>query len=289
MIKSFSDTGSGGNFTISGCGETGRQLAVSDDYMKILWNNSEHTLKISVDGIPVSLAPESVLCATYSQRLRCENLPRKDEIWLLAFNQAFYCIHTNDSEVSCSGLLFFGSNQTPVIRLPEPLHEVIGRAIDMLKAEFDQQDQNQEEMLRLLLKQIIIRCTRLARTQLLGEDAASHHPENINLVRRFNVLVEEHFRTKKQVSDYAGMMYKSSKTISNVFSKVSDKSPLQIIHERIALEARRLLLYTDKTSREIGFELGFDDPAQFSRFFKKMTSETTGSFKEKHQNITITG
>lgn len=286
MEKSFSEPGSGAVFTISDCGVFGQQLAASDAFMKILWNNSGKQLKVSVDGIPASIPPESVLFATYTQRLRYDGDIHSDEIWLLAFNQAFYCIHTNDSEVSCSGLLFFGSNQTPVIRLPEVLNEAIGGAIEMIKEEFDQQDQNQEEMLRLLLKQIIIRCTRLARIQLLGEDAAAHHPENINLVRRFNVLVEEHFRTKKQVSDYASIMYKSSKTIGNVFSKVSNKSPLQVIHERVALEARRLLLYTDKNSREIGFDLGFEDPAQFSRFFKKMTSETTISFKEKHSHTT---
>lgn len=98
----------------------------------------------------------------------------------------------------------------------------------------------------------------------------------------FNVLVEEHFKTHRQVADYAGRMNRSPKTITNIFSLHSDKSPLQIIHERLILEAKRLLLYTDKSSKEIAAELGFDDPSQFSKFFKKYTNIPAQQFREEN-------
>ncbi len=56
-----------------------------------------------------------------------------------------------------------------------------------------------------------------------------------DIVREFNFLVEQHFRKIHSVKEYAQMHYKSPKTLSNIFSKFSDKTPLQFIHERRSL------------------------------------------------------
>lgn len=192
------------------------------------------------------------------------------------FNREFYCVHTNDSEVSCNGLLFFGSNNTPVLTISEDERRRLRILFSVLQEEFEENDSNQEEMLRILLKRFIIRCTRLAREQILK------NPEkqlDVDLIREFNVLVEEHFKQKKSVGEYAELLYKSPKTITNVFSKYSDDTPLQVIHKRVIMEAKRMLLYTDKTAKEIGFELGYSDPAQFSKLFKNHTGFTTTEFK----------
>jgi len=65
------------------------------------------------------------------------------------------------------------------------------------------------------------------------------------------------------------LLNKSPKTLSNVFSKIGQKTPLQYINDRKMLEARRLLKYTDKSVKEITYELGYEDVQTFSRFFKK--------------------
>jgi len=130
------------------------------------------------------------------------------------------------------------------------------------------------------LKRFIIRCTRLARRQLLK---SADKQEDINLVRAFNVLVEEHFREKKTIADYADLLFKSPKTLSNVFSKVSKTSPLQVIHERITTEAKRLLLYTDMSIKSIGYELGYEEYAQFSKFFKKTVGIGPSEFRQANR------
>jgi AraC-like DNA-binding protein len=206
--------------------------------------------------------------------------PSIQKIIVLSFNRAFYCIHTNDAEVSCNGLLFFGSNYTPVISLDENEKARLHTLIDVLNEEFIIRDQNQDEMLRILLKRFIIRCTRLARIQMSKSDI---HEGQIDIIREFNILVEEHFKRLKKVSDYADLMHRSPKTLTNVFRLQSETSPLQIIHDRIALEARRLLLFTDKPVKEIAIDLGFEDPALFSRFFKNQTGLSTQEFKEQNK------
>ncbi len=79
---------------------------------------------------------------------------------------------------------------------------------------------------------------------------------------------------------YAGLLNKSPKTISNIFSLFSKKTPLQVIQERIILEAKRLLYYTDKSIKEIAHHLGFEDAAHFSKFFKNCTSQNPSELKK---------
>lgn len=86
------------------------------------------------------------------------------------------------------------------------------------------------------------------------------------------------------------MLHKSPKTLSNIFSTCKLPSPLRVIHERIEAEAKRLLLYSTKSSKEIADLLGFEDQSSFSRFFKNMTGQSTVQFRneaEKQENSRI--
>ena len=92
-----------------------------------------------------------------------------------------------------------------------------------------------------------------------------------------------YFKQQHQVQYYAGLLNKSPKTISNIFTLYSKKTPLQVIQERIVVEARRLFLYTDKSVKEIADFLGFENAAHFSKFFKKCTSQNPSDFKKTIQ------
>lgn len=121
--------------------------------------------------------------------------------------------------------------------------------------------------------------TRLAKEQLILKKLDN---DQIDVIRKFNVLVDEHFKTKRKVSEYAELLFKSPKTLSNLFAIYNQKSPQQIILDRLALEAKRLINFTDKQNQEIAYELGFNDPAHFSRFFKKVTSYSPTEYRETH-------
>ncbi len=111
-------------------------------------------------------------------------------------------------------------------------------------------------------------------------DLAKLEVKEVDLVREFHYLVEQYFKTKHSVQEYADLLNRSVKTLANIFSKVSDKSPLQIIHERKVLEAKRMLRYTDKPIKEIAYKLGYEDIQTFSRFFKKMENTSPSDFKK---------
>lgn len=202
----------------------------------------------------------------------------------IEFNRAFYCVEYHDVEISCNGLLFNGAMQTPVIRIPDPEHAPLTLLLEMIRMEFRHTDSLQLEMLRALLKRLIITCARIAKEHI--KETRSLRFEDTDLISSFSALVDKHFRSKHKVAEYAAMLNRSPKTLSNLFTRYSNHSALKIIHDRITLEARRMLLMTNRTAKEIAFELGFRDPAQFNRFFKKMTGQTTQQCRE-HQPLAI--
>jgi len=107
----------------------------------------------------------------------------------------------------------------------------------------------------------------------------------LNVIREYNILVEKHFKELHQVKDYADLLFKSPKTLSNLFHQFGKKTPLSVIHERIILEAKRLLLYSDKTAEEIAYELGYKDAGHFSKFFKKHEGNSPNIFRKEKQGV----
>ncbi|MBK9024835.1 MAG: helix-turn-helix domain-containing protein [Saprospiraceae bacterium] len=85
----------------------------------------------------------------------------------------------------------------------------------------------------------------------------------------FRDLLETNFTKLKAVNDYSSQLFISEKRLGQATSKVLGKTPKEIINERILLEAKRFLIYKHITIKEIGQDLGFEDPAYFVRYFKK--------------------
>ncbi len=240
----------------------------------ILWNHSNQDVILELDGYPVTLPPEGVLTSTFYHQVSIRKGAELLEIF--SFNRQYYCIYDHDKEVSCNGIIFFGSQQQVIISLDNGYQRKMKVLLEVFVDEFRQKDNIQGEMLVVLLKRLIIICTRLAKIQI---GLNKTHNDEVEIIRQFRFLVDMNFKKIKTVKEYSDLLHKSPKTLSNVFSKIGDLTPLQIIHERIVLEARRLLTYTDKNINEITFDLGFEEPATFYKLFKKHLNESPQSFR----------
>jgi AraC family transcriptional regulator, transcriptional activator of pobA len=239
-------------------------------FVWIKHTNSE----IIYEGVNFQLPNNTILCLTAFHKLEFKKLV---DARFIKFNREFYCVLDHDKEVSCRGILFYGANQLPLFQIPKEEIEKFETLWRMLEIEMQSKDELQLEMLQTMLKRFIILCTRIYKN---GNNFLKLEKKDTDIVREFNFLVEQHFKTKHTVQEYAELLNKSPKTLSNIFTALSGKTPLRIIHERKSLEAKRLLRYTDKPIKEIAYELGFEDIQAFSRFFKKTERVSPSDFKK---------
>ena len=264
---------------------TGALLKVANEELLQLYKKSEPiglytfiwsrntNINIEIDGIVATIEKNKIVVLTPEQYFKFTN---GSDIIVYQFNREFYCIKDHDKEVNCVGILFYGNSMISVVDLNIKEQNKLDQLHKVFLDELDTIDTIQAEMLRMLMARFIITTTRLIKQQKNYNKLG----EQIDLLRNFNILVETHFRKEHTVGFYAEKLFKSPKTLSNNFSKFK-KSPLQVIHDRIILEAKRLLIYTDKSTKEIAYEIGFEDASHLSRMFKKHTSVSPSDFKKQ--------
>lgn len=250
-----------------------------DDLYKIVWAMNDE-LSLGVDGYRVLLQKNHLLFATPLNQLDLDIENR--DIVVYTFNREFYCIRDHDAEVSCNGFLFLGSSTPIMVELSPKEQKSFHLLYEFFVEEFDTIDHIQGEMLLVLLKRLLIKSVRIARKALPVDDMPQ---PKLDTIRKFNLLVEMHFREKHKVSEYADLMHVTPKSLSNLFARYYNKSPLKVITERIILESKRLLSFSDKNINEVSFTLGFEEVSHFSKFFKTQVGISPKEFKEQSNLI----
>jgi len=237
-------------------------------------------IDLSIDELMVPINSHEMTFVTPVESVQV--LENCGEVLVIQFNREFYCIRENDHEVSCDGILYFGTHGVPIIELDEKEILSFKRLLGVLEEEFEIIDTIQEEMLRAILKKWLIKSTRILKKQnnYIGENDIG-----LDLFRQFRLLLEKNYKQLHKVSDYARLLNKSPKTITNQFKLMEYESPSNMIQGRITSEAKRYLLYSQLSVKEIAFKLGFDNSSSFSNYFKSKTSVSPKNFKELYHKI----
>ncbi|MET8370560.1 helix-turn-helix domain-containing protein [Micromonospora profundi] len=127
----------------------------------------------------------------------------------------------------------------------------------------------------LLRHQLAVLLLRLA---LPGVDRSPQRPE-VETFQRFSREVEHGYQGTRRVEDYAIALGCSVRTLTRACLAVTGRSAKQVIDERVALQAGRLLAATDEPIAQIGRQLGFSEPTNFGRFFTRETGTSPGAFR----------
>ena len=184
------------------------------------------------------------------------------------FHPEFFCIYKHDKEVSCNGVLFNNVYKPPFIKVDEDAAATFKMLCEQIKKEMQNPDLAQYELLVSYLKIFLITASRLKTQQ--HPDAAEILKDNKQpfIIQRLKDAIESNFKTKHSPRQYADLLYISPNALAKITNSHFNKTLSDLINERIIIEAKRELYLTDKTVKEIAYELGYDDEHYFSRFFK---------------------
>ena len=157
-----------------------------------------------------------------------------------------------------------------------------GAQVDALFAaiaeEYRDQAPGREVMLQSLISQLLVWIGRRALAQPDLDSSAAADKGRLH-VQRFNQLVEAHYREHWTVEAYAAALGLSAAHLNALCRRLAGVSALQLINQRLLLEAKRNLVYTTLTVYQVADSLGFSEPAYFSRFFKRATGMTPKAFR----------
>ncbi len=184
------------------------------------------------------------------------------------FHPEFFCIHKHHKEVSCNGVLYNNVYQPPFVLVDAVSAATFQMLCEQLQTEMQNPALAQYELLISYLKIFLITASRLKTQQ--QPDAAKEVKGNKEpfILQKLKDAIEENFKTKHSPADYAEMLYISPKALAKITKTHFHKTLSSLINERIIIEAKRELYLTDKTVKEIAYELGYADEYYFSRFFK---------------------
>lgn len=244
-------------------------------YIKILYLPAGY--KIRVDFACYDTQQPTLFFISPNQYLEVEKAGEESGYFIF-YNRDFYCIQIHDQEVACDGLLFNNIRNMPKVEASEEEIAFLGGLFKEMIQEFQLKDSSLEEMVRTYLKQLLIRATRSWKRQHL-DSAVTEQQSDLEFFRKFTRLVEEHYKSKHTVADYADFLCMAPKTITHKFNRLRLPQPNEVIKNRIILEAKRLLVHTSLTAKEIAYDLGYNDPAYFSRLFQTKTGESPSSFR----------
>lgn len=103
-----------------------------------------------------------------------------------------------------------------------------------------------------------------------------------DLIYDFQVLVERHYREHISIDCYCKKLSISRVKLIEACKQLLNKTPLEILHDRLMLEAKQQLMIASTRVSDVAYSLGFEDSAYFSRFFKNQTKESPSEFKRSH-------
>ncbi|HBZ67860.1 MAG TPA: transcriptional regulator [Bacteroidales bacterium] len=133
-----------------------------------------------------------------------------------------------------------------------------------------------EQAISSLLNLILIQCNNLCG---LNSDHTQNLEARHSILQNFKKMVEEKYTDWHLPSDYARELSVSADHLNRVIKTLTGATAREFIQSRLISEAKRLLYFTDMSVKEIGFKLGFDEPANFSAFYKNNTGNSPSEFR----------
>jgi len=269
-------------FVIKTMEEVDKQLGgISDDphrhnYYTVIWPVTA-TGKHVIDFKEYPILPNHVFFVSPEQVHQIITDPNPTG-YVILFTPEFLGKNSIREDFIANLKLFQKSDETPPLPLTERMIDPLKMFAEQMLSAFQSENDMRFETIGAYLKLFLIECN--GHCSLFPGSNTQTIEVGKTLVRQFKAVVEKHYKTWHQVKDYAEELNVSPNYLNEVIKSALYISAKDYIQNRLMLEAKRMTIFTGKSSKEIGFDLGFEDPSHFSKFFKSNTGQSLVEFKE---------
>jgi AraC family transcriptional regulator, transcriptional activator of pobA len=244
-------------------------------FYHIIWFQKGNPVHIA-DFNPIPIKPDTLLFIN-KDTVQIFDHNIEFEAKAILFTDGFFCRTENDVRFLRSTILFNDLLGTSTV---ESNHSAaLNTLFKLMETEFENEPEMfQADVLHNYLQSFLLVAERERRKQNFQEFKKS---ADLDYTLLYRDLVEKDFRQVKQVSTFATQLSVTEKRLYQATTKIFGKSPKNIIDERVMLEAKRLLAHTNESIKEIGYSLGFQEPTNFIKYFRKHYGTTPVEFREK--------
>lgn len=227
---------------------------------------------IKLDSIRLDIQDNTAYCVSPNQVIQLFLSPEAAG-YIINFSAVFLMVTPNKVN-PLYGNLF----NHPSISIQDKVTIELKRIFTGMENEFASSSPLKTDILREYLKIVLIYLTG----ESLPAEEDNGRSTRAEIINQFFVLLQENFTIKKQVSEYARMMSISANYLNNIIKKGSGHAASFHIQQQIMKEARRQAIYTNKSMKEIAYDLGFEEYTHFSKFFKKLEGMSFSIYRKTH-------
>ena len=247
------------------------------DFYHIIWFQEGYPTHL-VDFNPIKIKPNTLL---FLNKDIVQQFDSKTKIIgkAILFTDNFFCKTETDTKFLRNNILFndlFSISQIQAHNQTKLFADLFQQMTDELQ---NNKDNSQADILQNLLHNFLLHSEREKRKQNFTEIKKS---VDLDYVMLFKDLLETNYKSHKQVNYYAKQIIITEKRLNQATTKVLGKTSKEIIDDRVLLEAKRILAHTTESVKEIAYHLGFEEPTNFIKYFKKHSSITPVEFRENN-------
>lgn len=250
------------------------------DFFHIIWIERGSGLHI-IDSVKYDVRPGAIYFMAPGQ-VHDFDLSPDTEGYTINFSSEFFALQLQNKNLLSQIPVYDHDKRIQALYTEGQDADDLRATVEAIRTEYEDEQFRAQDMIRSYLFILLVKASRLG-APAGGVDAGNR---SLLLFRRFQALLEEHFGSVQDPAEYARMLRTTERALNDAVRRGGGATTAQMIRERVILEAKRLLAHSGAQVAQVGAQLGFEDPAYFSRCFKKHTGRTPVEFRNGIERMT---
>jgi AraC family transcriptional regulator, transcriptional activator of pobA len=201
----------------------------------------------------------------------------------ISFSPEFFAVKMHSRQLLTDIPIFSFENLDNALYADDAQAESLSRIMHAMIEEYAAEESGHEDVIWSYLRIFLLKASRMAAPRATVDLSS----RNLLLSRRFKGALEKNFGSMQETGEYARLLKVTERALNEATRQALGSTVAQLIRERVMLEAKRLLLHSEISVAEIADRLGFEDPAYFSRCFKKHTSRSPIEFRQSLATLNL--